>query len=458
MNSFFDRFLAFEESWSDDKRRKSYLLNFINLILLFFLGLIFLIRLATAFNSSHADNQESWWLLITVILVFMSLAFLVKKGFVKPIAFALLSLLLFAAIQGSWQWGIDLYTIDIIYPLIILLSGILLGSVYPLIFLLVIGAGLTVIFYLHNAALVTVSSSWRAGSPDQANLVTIIVVYAVMTIMSWLSSREVEKSLHKARDLAHKLRLHNLNLEKTVFKRTKELRALQLQQLMQMTPLLDLGKLTAGLVHDIRQPLSVISMVLQKQQLGSVLSPTDLNLTTQAVAKINDLASISTDKFARADELEIFDLNLELKKLIELFSYKATQEKINLVFAPTVRVQLHASRKKLMQVVANLLMNAIESYQGLPVNDKPVFIKLKHKARSLQVEVKDYGCGINQHSLEKLFQPGFSEKTGSEAVGLGLYVANEIMREVFDSQITVESQLGKGSVFRLLIKKRFLVG
>lgn len=453
---FLDKILSFEQAWSEDKKRKSYLLNFINLSLLIFLFFMILIRLLGDFFRDAGSNQESLWLLSAIAATLLLLIFLVKKGLVRLVALALISLLLLSSIKGSWTWGIDLYTVDIMYPFIILLSAILISSRFSFVVLFLICSALTLTFFLQDQGLIARDSIWRASLPSFPNLLTILVIYALMTVLSWLSSREIEKSLHKSRNLTIKLQKQNENLESVVEKRTKELKILQLNQLTRIAPLIDLGKLSAGLVHDVRQPLSVLNMILEEAK-NKQNKIENLDIAFSALKQIDDLSSISATKFFSKTENEVFNLNVEIKKLLNLFEYKASKKKVRLLFQASRRFDLHGDRKKLMQVLANLVLNAIESYDDLNKEEQVVFIKLIRKSRYLILSVKDYGVGISKKNINKLFSPNFSLKNPDHSLGLGLYISQEIMSKFFSTSIKVESSKNYGTSFSLFIKNKFIL-
>lgn len=447
---------TFDDSWQEDKQRRSYLLNTVTVGLLIFLICIFSIRLFGNYFLAHENNQESLLFLLIIIGVLSFLTYLVKRGFVTLVSLGLVALLLLATFKGTLSWGIDLYTVDIMYPFIILLSAILISSRFSFFVLLLVILTLTATYYLQHFGLIPRNSEWRNFLPSQANLLTILVIYSLMTFLSWLSSREIEKSLLRVRALAEKLRMQNENLELIVKERTKKLRALQLEQLTQAAPLIDLGKLAAGLVHDIKQPLSVLSMILESVHKGKI-GDEELSLAHQSIERINELASFGANEFFIKEEIEFFNLNQEIKKLIELFSYKARKLGVKIILINQREFTLHADRKKLLQVIANLIINALEAYQDKQNSEKIVFVKLKKRARSLVIEIKDNGIGVNQKQLESIFKPAYSTKSKKGSLGMGLYIANEIMRKFFENQIRVTSKKNQGSSFFLLIKNKYLL-
>lgn len=451
-----NKLLTFEENWSEDKIRKSYLLNLINIGLFIFLITIILIRIFGEIFFDASSNKESFLVLFFIISVLGLMTFLVKNGFVRIVAFSVLALLLLSSLKGSFTWGLDLYTVDMMYPLIILLSATLISSKFSFVMLFIICSNLSLIYILQENGYVFANSAWKLSQPSFPNLLTIVVIYTLMTFISWLSSREIEKSLKKSKILSQKLALQNENLEKIVEARTKELKILQLNQLTRIAPLLDLGKLSAGLIHDVREPLAVLSCILQdaKENNNVII---DLNQAFLAIDKIDDLSKMSACKLFNKPETEIFSLNQEIKKLISLFEYKSRLKKVKIIFETNKEFELHADRSKLNQVMANLVLNALEAYDFIESSEKFIFIKLIKKSRSLLVKIKDYGVGIEQENLTRIFEPNFSSKDNKKSLGFGLYVSQEVMEKVYDSQIRVESKIGEGSTFVLSIKNKYIL-
>jgi signal transduction histidine kinase len=342
------------------------------------------------------------------------------------------------------------------YPLIILLSAVLISSKFSFFVLFIICLNLSLVYVLQENGYVFASSAWKLSKPSFPNLLTIIIIYTLMTFLSWLSSREIEESLHKSKSLANKLKLQNENLEQIVEARTKELKALQLNQLTRIAPLLDLGKLSAGLIHDVREPLAVLSFILQnaKQNKNAIVN---LDQAFLAVNKIDDLSRMSACKLFNKPELEVFNLNQEIRNLIGLFEYKSRIKRVKIIFETNKEFELHADRSKLNQVIANLILNALEAYDDFETKEKFIFIKLIKKPRNLLIKIKDYGVGINLENLTHIFEPNFSSKDNKKSLGFGLYVSQETMMKIFESGIGVESKNGAGSTFTLFIKNKFIL-
>lgn len=462
-------FFDFPEDWSEEKRRKSYLTTLIYIFFSLFLVLALLIRIVYVIFVVRDHNSVSLLSLALFSSLFIHFLFLIRKRGSKLSASFLIISLLVLCFQGSLQWGIDLFTIDIIYPLIIFLAAVLVSSNFSFLILFVEILGLTIIFYLQSNNLVVWDPSWKNYDSTYFDLIMILAVYFLMAAFSWLSTREIEKSLKRAlkeeaknKKLLEKLKYQNLNLEKIVEERTTDLKNYQLEQLIKVSPFVDMGKLAAGIIHNIRTPLAVISLALDNLLAkGANLNPDlyqeHLLKAKNATETISDFSKVSKNQFSENQSLDYFDLNQEIEKIIQLFDYKAKNRSIKIFFNSNKKYKLMAYREKLDQVIANLLLNAIEAFENSDKSDKHIFIKLERNKHYLLIQVKDYATGISKENLKDLFKARFTTKSEKDGLGLGLYFCQEIMQEFYETKIKIESVLGEGSVFTLRIKNKYIL-
>ncbi len=214
--------------------------------------------------------------------------------------------------------------------------------------------------------------------------------------------------------------------------------------------LASLGALTAGLAHEIRNPL--VSIKTLTQLLPDRLDDEEfrnkfLSIASAEVDRISILVTELLD-FARPSDpkLEMENVNIILDGMILLVSTETNKKKITITKGydsnlPFVQID----REQIKQVFLNILLNAIDA--------TPEKGKITVKTRSflkpggepyVQVEFTDTGCGIPSDQLEEIFNPFFTTKnTGS---GLGLSISNQIVQD-HKGYIDVESQLGYGSSF-----------
>ncbi len=214
--------------------------------------------------------------------------------------------------------------------------------------------------------------------------------------------------------------------------------------------LASLGTLTAGLAHEIRNPLVAIKTLTQllPERIDDEEFRTQfLQIASGEVDRISSLVNELLD-FARPSEpkLEAEDINAILDGMILLVSTETKKKQINIIknYASDLS-SVQIDREQIKQVFLNILLNAIDATQEngkILVKTRP-FVKPGGEPY-VQIEFTDTGKGIPEEYLEDIFNPFFTTKsTGS---GLGLSISNQIIQD-HRGYIDVESQLGKGSSF-----------
>jgi signal transduction histidine kinase len=214
--------------------------------------------------------------------------------------------------------------------------------------------------------------------------------------------------------------------------------------------LASLGTLTAGLAHEIRNPLVAIKTFIQ-------LLPERFN-DEEFLNHFTNIASSEVDRislfinellnFARPYEpkLEFEDVNTVLDGIVLLVSTQTKKKRVNVVksYSPDLRL-VQIDREQIKQVFLNVLLNAVAATP----EDGSITVKTRSFTKPegepyIQIEFTDTGCGIPSDQLEEIFNPFFSTKsTGS---GLGLSISHQIVED-HKGFIHVESELTKGSSF-----------
>jgi nitrogen-specific signal transduction histidine kinase len=214
--------------------------------------------------------------------------------------------------------------------------------------------------------------------------------------------------------------------------------------------LASLGTLTAGLAHEIRNPLVAIktlTQLLPERIDDEEFRNNFLQIASGEVDRISSLVNELLD-FARPSDpkLEPEDINAILDGMILLVSTETKKKQIHMIknYA-TDLPPIQIDREQIKQVFLNILLNSIEATKE---NGK-ITVKTRSFMKPggepyIQIEFTDTGSGIPEEYLEDIFNPFFTTKsTGS---GLGLSISNQIIQE-HRGYIDVESQVGKGSSF-----------
>ena len=205
------------------------------------------------------------------------------------------------------------------------------------------------------------------------------------------------------------------------------------------------GELTAGIAHQIRNPLFVISLSVQSIEKKLPAKDPQRRLTRAIINKVHKLDEVTADlvHLGKYHELHITDASLrrrlELALILVRASAKAQQVKIVQRYCrhlPRAWIDVGA----MDEVFANLLTNALEAMPkgGLLT----VETDLDQERKELLVRIQDSGCGISKSAQERIFIPFFTTKESGS--GLGLVFCRRIVEE-HGGTIAWESEEGKGT-------------
>jgi len=293
----------------------------------------------------------------------------------------------------------------------------------------------------------TVSQAVAAGDLEQSTGVEredeigeLAVAFDVMTAR--LKERTEEAERLYAQMVERNLELAEIN------DRLQRTRA----QLVQSEKLAAVGQLTAGIVHDVKNPLAVIKGLAEEIEEENEFTP----FTRDSLGMIRDSASkanmIVTDllKFARQSTptLEPRDLRETMNSSLRLTEYLTRKAGVRVTSDfPDKPVMARIDSQQIEQVLINLITNAV---QAMPDGGE-LRARISANHESVKLSIGDSGSGIPEEDLPRIFDPFFTTKPEGEGTGLGLSVSYGIMAQ-HGGRIDVESTVGEGSTFTLHLK------
>lgn len=231
-----------------------------------------------------------------------------------------------------------------------------------------------------------------------------------------------------------------------LFRDLSHVKALQ-EQIKRAERLASLGKLAAGVAHEIRNPLGALKGFLQYFQRKLSLQEQDKTYLTVMMNEVDRLNSVISNllDFARPKEpvLEPNDVGELIQHVLTLIEsdLQAKQLQISVDIKENLP-QMQLDRDQMTQVLLNILLNAIHATEA--GGEIKIMVNVQRDTHQLELSISDNGNGISSDDLPKIFDPFFSTK--KQGSGLGLAIAYTII-ENHQGEITVESEEGKGSVF-----------
>ena len=306
-----------------------------------------------------------------------------------------------------------------------------------------------------------------------------------------------EAALRESRDLLEqrvRSRTADLNTVNETLQQEKERQAILIKrleeaqnQLLQSERMASIGQLAAGVAHEINNPVGFVNSNLGSLQryvtdmlrLLSAYEKAEAALPEAAMQEISQVKADIDAAFLREDVANLLVESLDgLKRVTRIvqdlkdFSHVDESERqwadLEAGLESTLRVvwnelkykaevikefagipQVECFAFQLNQVFMNLLINASHAIEGRGT----IAVRTGHDDTCVWVEVQDSGRGIKPEHLSRIFEPFFTTKPVGQGTGLGLSLAYGIVKK-HDGRIEVKSELGQGTVFRVILPKK----
>jgi PAS domain S-box-containing protein len=234
------------------------------------------------------------------------------------------------------------------------------------------------------------------------------------------------------------------------------------QHLIHVQKMESIGTLSAGVAHEVGNPLASISSIVQiiQRTTKEDFTKEKLELVKSQINRISRILRDLVDFSRRSTyELQLTDINKCIRESVEIVRVgkKAKGISFNLSLDDTVPL-LRIVPDQILQVFINILINAADALitkaeqQQCSVETMKAAIVATTRARGkhVSISINDNGTGISQEHREKIFEPFFTTKKIGEGTGLGLWVSYGIIKS-FQGDIKVQSEEGKGTTFIVLL-------
>ena len=231
----------------------------------------------------------------------------------------------------------------------------------------------------------------------------------------------------------------------------KELKAME-SHIKRVEKLAGIGKMAAGLAHEIKNPLASLSGSIQILREEIRYDPVHDKLMQIVLREADRLSSLVNDflMFARppAGRSQHVELDHVVHETVSLFERgKICKNRIAIIKEYACNIWVKMDPMHLRQVLWNLLLNAAEAIE----NKGEIYIRVRQtKGDYAIIEIEDTGCGMTQDQIQSIFDPFFTTKPNG--TGLGLSIVHSVLKS-YDSRLDVESESNSGSRMILSIKK-----
>lgn len=444
------------KSRDKDKARVEYILNILLLGLIILALAAFLVTLSHSFIYGATYTGAKPILLFAVLLFLLFLLLLSKKGKGDISARIFVILIFTLTLYTSYKWGSDSSQALLMYSLIIVIAGILLGSPSAFVVTLISGFIIILLAYLENNGVHHPDYSWKLRTVRMGGAIVFAVTLAVTAIVSWLFNREMERALKRARSSELALRKQKDELEVIVEKRTKQLRQAQAEKIEQLYRFAQLGRSASGLFHDLATPLTLVSLNLKRLSKSRDLHKKELSdfrvaweRAVGGTRKLEEFITAARKQIQNQQSLKWFSLEDEINQAIQMLEHRAKENHIKIVFDSSSVTKIYGNSLKFNQLMTNLISNSIDAYDKVRKRSKVIEIRFEKLNRYILLEIQDWGSGISRKNLPKIFDPLFTTKGAEKGTGIGLSICKDIIEKDFTGKYTIDSKIGVGTTFTI---------
>ena len=243
--------------------------------------------------------------------------------------------------------------------------------------------------------------------------------------------------------------------------------------LMEKERLASLGQLIGGISHNLKTPIMSISGAAEgltdliNEYDESIGDPDVTNDDHHAIAndmrdwitKIHSYTSYMSDIITAVkgqavnlseNESDVFTIDEMIKRVTILMKHEIRNASLTLntqINIPSTTT-LHGDVNSLVQVVNNLITNAIQSYNGK--KDDTIDLSVNTDENNVVISVADHGCGMTKEVQNKLFKSMITTK-GKNGTGLGMFMSYSTIKGHFNGDITFETEVNKGTTFNIIL-------
>jgi len=396
---------------------------------------------------------------ITILIVFTGLLYISKKGHYKISSFIFISIIFGTNIYISLLWGTQAQVVLLFYVLIIIMSGILINTRASFIATITSSLSISIFAYLQSAKITHPNLDWVTKNAETEDVIMFLVFFLIISVISWLSNIEIEKSLKRARKSEAELKKEKDNLEIRVEERTKDIQKLQIEKMTQIYHFAEIGRLSSGLFHDLINPLTAMSLDIEKIKKTSEknknlkIIEVSIDRAKKANEKMQKLIDSIRKQMTQQETKEKFSINEEIKEAIEILEFKAKKLNIDIIFQEKKQMEIIGDSIKFNQLITNIISNSIDSFQEKKQSKNKIEIATKEIKNEIKITIADNGCGMSEETKNKIFNPFFTTKKIKKGTGIGLFLVKEIITKNLKGEIDVQSKLDKGTTIIITFPK-----
>ena len=439
------------KSKDEDSKRREFILN---ILLLASIVLTAVLSLIVAYQSGKAGSDYQGFPLSNITLVFFGfivLYLLSRADLFVLISYIFVGIFFTLTSYTAYHWGADVPEALLGYVFIIVASGVLISSRFAFAITFAIGFAIFAITYLQLNGGTQPEIYWKPETLGIKDAIQYVITLLLIAIVSWLSNREIERSLKRARKSEAELKEERDMLEIRVQERTRELEKTQAEKINQAARFIEFGKISSGLFHDLINHMTSLFFDIEKASDASEKEQVQIKEYMRQANETKDVLVEYIEAAKRQLQNQKtdspFSMKKEILRIVRILGYKLKMEKVEISLMGEFDIITYGNSIKFNQVITNIVLNALDAYENSEQSKRQININLDKHQNKVIVLIEDWAGGISEDIQDKIFEPFFTTKGLQEGTGIGLTTVKNIIEEDFGGTIRVESVWGQGSKF-----------
>lgn len=442
----YQRLLA-PRATDEDARRKELILNILLVGIICLTGVLFAVTVFQSFIQGIEYKGTSPFAQLIIVAVFIAFLLMSHRGWHTVVSYIFISMFFLLATWPMVLWGVGLPQAILAYSLVIAMTGVLLSSRTAFYMAGVISLTMLLVTHLAESEIIMFDLGWTKTQPGYNDVVAYGITFLIIALVAWLSNREVDRSLRRARQSEKELLEERNSLERKVRERTKALEKAQVEKMLDLQRFAEFGRLSSTLLHELANPLTSVSLNLER--LGDENRSHLLKHAREGIAHMEQYVDAARRQLRNQSEIKLFDTATEVQRVAGLLESKARTQHAIIELDLAKGVSLKGDSIRFNHIISNLVTNAIDAYEDIKDTEKrkTVTIETKRKGEEIQITVTDHGRGITKEQLPHLFEPFFTTKDTVRGTGIGLAITKQAVEDAFQGKITALYSKEKGTRF-----------
>jgi signal transduction histidine kinase len=412
----------------------------------FFVVVVMLALLGISFFAlGNFYVGDRFLLFVGVIAYLITAAFQLKKGRLGVASWMVIAFYaVLACIILAW-WSINAPFGILMLSFVIVLAGALLGARY------IMPVTAAAIFLLLSLQILTSFGVLQSDTSALANpsnfgdVASYSIIFIIFAIISWLSGRQKEQSLRQALTAEAALEQEKSLLSVRLEDQTRNLREVQHEEMQQLYRFAELGQLSAVVLHELANHLTVLTLDIDDIQQRHHRSEA-IARVKESIRYLDTMVDQARHQLQENDKPQLFNTLTVLDETILSLTPKAAKLGVSIIpRKPTgsKSFQIIGDPLRLAQILTIIVTNAIEAFEHVNTHatHQKITITTQFHHSMVRIGVTDTGIGIPKNERRLLFEP--FQSTKKRGMGIGLFIAKKMIETHFKGNISLDPRTDK---------------